>query len=101
MDASAFGGGPVRVPACDAQCLVGRWQAGVVRYSEFWDAVDDAFGRQMGRVLVAEQVIEALGDCTAQQALDAGREPRAVWRALCDAMQVPEVRRWGPDRPSR
>lgn len=72
-----------------------------MRYSEFWDAVEDAFGPQLGRVLVAEQVLDGLDERTAEQALAAGEDPRRVWRALCDAMQVPPARRWGPDRPSR
>jgi len=72
-----------------------------VRYSEFWDAVVDVFGERMGRVLVDEQVVDALGDRTAAQALAAGEDPRTVWRALCDAMEVPVARRWGPDRPAR
>lgn len=66
-----------------------------VRYSEFWDLVTDVFGAPMGRVLVADQVLTALGDRTAAQALEAGEDPRAVWRALCDAMQVPAGDRWG------
>ncbi len=61
-----------------------------MRYSEFWDAVVDVFGDRMGRVLVDEQVVDALGDRTAAQALEAGEDPRAVWWALCDAMEVPD-----------
>jgi hypothetical protein len=72
-----------------------------MRYSEFWDAVEAAFGLQLGRVLVAEQVLDGLDERTAEQALAAGEDPRRVWWALCDAMQVPAARRWGPDRPSR
>jgi len=66
-----------------------------VRYSEFWDLVTDVFGAQLGRVLVADQVLDGLGDRTAAQALEAGEDPRTVWRALCDAMQVPAGDRWG------
>ena len=72
-----------------------------MRYSEFWEAVADVFGEPLGRVLVAEQVVGALGDRTAAQALDAGEDPRRVWWALCDALEVPAARRWGPDLPSR
>jgi hypothetical protein len=71
-----------------------------VRYSEFREAVEDVFGPQLGRVLVAEQVLDGFDGRTAQQALDAGDDPRAVWRALCEAMQVPQARRLGPDRSS-
>ncbi len=70
-----------------------------MKYSEFWDAVVDVFGDRLGRVLVAEQVLSDLDDRTAAQALEAGEEPRTVLWALCDAMDVPEARRWGPDQP--
>jgi hypothetical protein len=74
------------------------WQAGAVRYSEFWSLVDDVFGDAYGRTLADVQVLTVLGSRTAVQALDDGVDPRAVWHALCDAMEVPEARRWGSDR---
>jgi len=50
-------------------------------------------------------VVDRLGDRTAEQALAAGHTPRAVWEALCEAMQVPVERRLGraerARRPSR
>ncbi|EYR63352.1 hypothetical protein N866_01255 [Actinotalea ferrariae CF5-4] len=71
-----------------------------MRYSEFRDLVDDVLG-PVGPTLVRDQVLGPLGERTAQEALDDGVEPRAVWRALCDAMDVPEALRWGHDRPRR
>ncbi len=71
------------------------WHPGEVRYSEFWDLVDDVFGARVGRTLTQDQVLGALGDRTSVQALADGEEPRTVWRALCDAMDVPESERWG------
>ncbi|ACZ22236.1 hypothetical protein Sked_23210 [Sanguibacter keddieii DSM 10542] len=68
-----------------------------VRNREFWDLVDDVFGRAYGRTLADDQVLTALGDRTAAQAVEAGVEPRVVWHALCDAMDVPDARRWGSD----
>jgi hypothetical protein len=72
------------------------WQADLVRYSEFRELVDGVFGR-LGRTLAADQVIGALGDRTANQALADGEAPAVVWRALCDAMEVPAAQRWGPE----
>lgn len=69
-----------------------------MRYSEFWELVEEVFGPQVGRALAADQVIGALGDRTSEQALDAGVDPRTVWFALCDAMGVPPAQRWGDDR---
>ena len=68
-----------------------------MRNREFWQLVDEVFGARYGRTLAADQVLGALGDRTAAQAVDAGVEPRTVWHALCDAMDVPEEQRWGDD----
>lgn len=69
----------------------------MVRYREFWDLVDDVFGRAYGRTVVIDQVLSALNDRTAAQALEDGEEPRVVWHVLCDAMYVPAGQRWGTD----
>jgi hypothetical protein len=68
-----------------------------VRLREFWQLVDEVFGPGYGRVLAREQVLEALGGRTPVDALEAGLQPRDVWHALCDALDVPEARRWGTD----
>ncbi len=73
------------------------WHPVSVRYREFWDLVDDVFGRAYGRSIVGDQVLEQLGGRTAARAIEEGVEPRAVWHALCDAMQVPDAERWGSD----
>ncbi|WP_182113609.1 MULTISPECIES: DUF3046 domain-containing protein [unclassified Actinotalea] len=65
-----------------------------MRYSEFWELVDDVLG-PLGRTLTQDQALGGLGDRTAVQALADGEDPRAVWRALCDAMDVPQADRWG------
>jgi hypothetical protein len=49
-------------------------------------------------VLVADLVLTGLDQRTAQQALDDGVEPRDVWHALCDELDIPDARRWGSDR---
>ena len=67
-----------------------------MRYSEFRDLLDGVFG-PLGRTLAADQVIGALGDRTANEALADGADPAVVWRALCDAMEVPAAQRWGPE----
>ncbi|NTW40994.1 MAG: DUF3046 domain-containing protein [Cellulomonadaceae bacterium] len=67
-----------------------------MRYSEFRVLVAEVFG-DLGPSLVADQALGPLGDRTAAQALGDGEDPRAVWRALCDAMQVPEADRLGPN----
>ena len=73
-----------------------------MRYSEFWELVAEVFG-PIGRTLTADQVLGVLGDRTSVEALEDGEDPRRVWRALCDAMEVPEAERLGPAirQPSR
>lgn len=70
-----------------------------MRLSHFWILMDDEFGSAYADTLARDHVLGALGGCTAQQALDSGEPPRAVWAALCDDFDVPESRRLGkPER---
>lgn len=70
-------------------------------YSEFWELMDQEFGSAYAGTLARDQVLGALGDRTAVQALDDGVDPREVWQALCDALDVPPERRWLDERPRR
>jgi Protein of unknown function (DUF3046) len=67
--------------------------------SEFWDLVDAEFGRSSSRTLARDHVLAVLGNRTAEQALAAGVPPRDVWLALCDDLDVPPERRFGPEMP--
>jgi len=70
--------------------------------SEFWGLVDGEFGPGRGHALVRDHVVGELNHRTAQQALDAGEDPRTVWLALCVDLEVPPERRWGrEERPAR
>ena len=62
---------------------------------EFWELLDEVFGRSYGRSLARDQRLTALGSRTVVEALAAGEEPRTVWNVLCDQMDVPDSRRWG------
>lgn len=66
-----------------------------MRLREFWQLVDEVFGRAHGRALAHDLVLTVLGDQSAVAALEDGEEPRTVWHALCDAMEVPEALRFG------
>jgi len=66
-----------------------------VRNSEFWELVDDEFGRGHGRTLIRDHVLLELGNRTPEQAMAAGESLREIWFALCEALDVPEERRWG------
>jgi hypothetical protein len=73
----------------------------VMRVSRFWVLAEDEFGAAYAHSLAGSTHMAALGGRTAQEALDAGLPPRDVWFALCDAMDVPDDRRHGLDKPPR
>lgn len=72
-----------------------------MRISEFWDLMGHEFGAGYARSVATDQTMSSLDGRTAAQALDDGVAPAKVWQAVCDAMQIPENRRWGPDTRSR
>ncbi len=63
--------------------------------------MEDEFGPTYAASLAHDQALDALAGRTAQEALAAGTPPRAVWLALCDALEVPSERRHGVDRKRR
>ena len=69
--------------------------------SDFNKLVADEFGAAHGQSLVHDFVLASLDDSTADQALARGIEPRVVWFALCEALEVPASRRWGKEPPKR
>ena len=64
-----------------------------VRLTEFNELVRTEFGQMRGDALLRDHIILALGGMTAAEAVEAGREPREVWRALCEEFDVPPARR--------
>ena len=62
---------------------------------EFWQLVEEVFGRSYGRALAQDQELTGLEYLTAVEALKAGEEPRVVWNVLCDQMDIPDTKRWG------
>ena len=72
-----------------------------MRLADVWRLMDEEFGRPRARLLADHHVFPELNGQTAQEALESGREPKAVWEAVCDAMDVPAGRRLGKDRPLR
>lgn len=59
--------------------------------------MDDEFGPAYARTLARDLVMSSLGERTVVEALAAKEDTRTVWLAICDAMDVPEQRRWGQD----
>jgi len=68
-----------------------------MRRSEFQRAVDDEFGARANAV-VNDLVLSRVGGRTAAEAIAAGVDPREVWLALCEELDVPADRRYGVGR---
>lgn len=68
-----------------------------MREREFWQLLEEVFGRSYGRALAHDQKLVKLSGRTVVEALEAGEEPRTVWNVLCDQMEVTDAARWGKD----
>ncbi|MDW4573100.1 DUF3046 domain-containing protein [Microbacterium sp. M3] len=68
-----------------------------MRRSEFNRAVNDEFGGRAGTV-VTDLVLSQVGGRTAADAIAAGVDPREVWLAICEELDVPAERRYGVGR---
>jgi hypothetical protein len=53
----------------------------------------DEFGSVRSGSLAADHVFGELGGRTIEQALEAGEDPKEVWRVVCRAFDVPPERR--------
>lgn len=60
-----------------------------MRLTEFNERVTGRFGAAYGASVLVDYVLSALGGRTAAEAIEAGVEPREVWRALCADFEVP------------
>jgi hypothetical protein len=63
-----------------------------MRLTDFHETVENEFGALRGAALLRDHVLAALGGRTAEQAIEAGWEPRDVWRALAAEFDVPPER---------
>lgn len=69
-----------------------------VRLTEFRGLMQAQFGPLRAPSVSADHVFSALDGQTADQALAAGVDPKAVWSAVCDDFDVPDAMRFGlPD----
>lgn len=60
-----------------------------MRLTEFNERVTPRFGATYGASVLADHVLTGFDGRTAAQAIEAGIEPRDVWRALCADFDVP------------
>ena len=64
-----------------------------VRLTQFRELMVDEFGAARAAALSRDHVFAELGGRTVEQALEAGIDPRKVWRAVCEVYEVPLARR--------
>ncbi|GAA5130902.1 DUF3046 domain-containing protein [Pseudonocardia adelaidensis] len=64
-----------------------------VRLTYFRELMETEFGVARAAAVARDHVFAELGGRTVEQALEAGIEPREVWKAVCDAYDVPPARR--------
>lgn len=64
-----------------------------MRITVFRKLMTEEFGEVRADMLARDHVFSALGGRTVDQALDAGLEPKEIWRTVCDAFEVPQERR--------
>ena len=64
-----------------------------VRLTEFWARMNRRFGPAYAQSFARDQVLAGLGGRTVTDALAAGVEAKAVWRAVCEAVDVPATER--------
>ncbi|WP_345422373.1 DUF3046 domain-containing protein [Pseudonocardia xishanensis] len=68
-----------------------------MRLSHFRSLLHDEFGEARGSSLARDHVFAELGGRSAEQAIEAGIDPKRVWDVICTAYDVPADRRLGRD----
>jgi Protein of unknown function (DUF3046) len=64
-----------------------------MRHTEFWARMEAALGTAYAPVWARQQVIGELGGRTVEEALTQGEPPKRVWRAVAEALSLPESQR--------
>jgi Protein of unknown function (DUF3046) len=61
-----------------------------VRLTVFWERMREQFGESYADSVAQDYVLASLGGRTVNQALAEGIEVKTIWRAVCEAFDVPE-----------
>ena len=64
-----------------------------VRLTYFRELMEGEFGPARAASVSRDHVFAELGGRTVEEALEAGIDPREVWRAVCEVYDVPPARR--------
>ena len=71
----------------------GHRYPGAVRLTVFGEKMRGQFGEVYAASVAKDFVLTRLGGATVNQALAAGKEPKTVWLAVCEAFEIPEEAR--------
>ncbi len=63
-----------------------------MRLTDFWERMDEVFGPVYSRSWAHDVVLPGLGR-TVDESIAAGIDTKDIWRAVCDAAEVPGVLR--------
>jgi DUF3046 family protein len=61
-----------------------------VRLTVFWERMRRQFGDSYAPSVARDYVLAGLGGRTVDQALAEGEDVKTVWRAVCEAFDVPD-----------
>jgi hypothetical protein len=61
-----------------------------VRLTVFWDRMNSQFGENYAASVAKDYVLSGIGGRTVNQALADGEDVKTIWRAVCEAFEVPE-----------
>jgi hypothetical protein len=60
-----------------------------MRHTEFWERMREQFGDSYADSFARDFVIAELGGRTVYEAIADGEDVKDVWRAVCDALELP------------
>lgn len=61
-----------------------------MRLTAFWDLMTAQFGAVYAQSVAKDYVLAGLGGRTVERALADGEDVKNIWRAVCEAFDVPE-----------
>jgi hypothetical protein len=61
-----------------------------VRLTAFWERMNAQFGEAYAQSVAKDYVLAGLGGQTIERALANGEDVKTVWRAVCEAFNVPD-----------
>ena len=61
-----------------------------MRLTAFWERMNAQFGEAYAQSVAKDYVLAGLGGQTIERALANGEDAKTVWRAVCEAFNVPD-----------